>query len=420
MGLCKTVCVSVSIVKFSELLGNSNFKKFVAARFLSNVGNGMTAVAMSFGVLSIEGATKTNLSLAMACLWVPMVALMLIGGVFADRVRRNLLVGRTDLLAGVVAAGMAVNFFGGDASIVVVYVLNFLFGILVALWVPAFLGLLPLIVNENELQSANSIMGMMTNFGFLIGAFAGGSIVAGAGPGWAFAVDAGSFVIAGLLVLNLKIDDVPRGPNQRAPSLIHELREGWTELLVRKWVWAIILGASILNMSWETVLAVLGPLQFSEQYGGARQWGILIGFESFGMLVGVLIAIRIRPRHPMRLAMCALLLPSLLTIGIGVQLRLWILAILAVGAGIGIDIFGVIWLTSIQRSVPSDSLSRVMSYDAFGSNIFVALGLVTAGPLAQWIGTGRSLIAIGLVSISAILATLSVREVREMRGDISA
>ncbi len=396
-------------------MGNSNFKKFVAARFLSNVGNGMTAVAMSFGVLSIDGATKTTLSLAMASLWVPMVALMLIGGVFADRVRRNLLVGGTDLLAGVIAAGMALNFIGGDASIVVVYVLNFLFGILVALWVPAFLGLLPLVVSDNELQSANSLMGMMTNFGFLIGAFAGGSIVAGAGPGWAFAVDAGSFVIAGLLVLNLKIENVKPNPSQRPPSLIHELREGWTELLVRKWVWAVILGTSILNMSWESVLAVLGPLQFSEQYGGARQWGILIGFESVGMLVGVLIAIRVRPRHPMRLALVAMILPSLLTIGIGIHLRLWILAILAIGAGIGIDIFGVIWLTSIQRSIPGDSLSRVMSYDAFGSNVLVALGLVTAGPLSQWIGTGRSLVVIGLVSISAILATLLVREVRDQR-----
>ena len=89
--------------------------------------------------------------------------------------------------------------------------------------------------------------------------------------------------------------------------------------------------------------------------------------------------------------------------------------ILAIGAGIGIDIFGVIWLTSIQRSIPSDSLSRVMSYDAFGANVFVALGLVTAGPLAQWIGTGRSLIVMGLVSISAIIATLSVRDVRDQR-----
>lgn len=375
----------------------------------------MTAVAMSFGVLSIDGATKTTLSLAMASLWVPMVALMLIGGVFADRIRRNLLVGGTDLLAGVIAAGMALNFISGDASIVVVYILNFQFGILVALWVPAFLGLLPLVVNDNELQSANSVMGLMTNFGFLIGAFAGGSIVAGAGPGWAFAVDAGSFAIAGLLVLNLRIENVRPNPSQRAPSLIHELRDGWTELLVRKWVWAVILGTSILNMSWESVLAVLGPLQFSEQYGGARQWGILIGFEGIGMLVGVLIAIRVRPRHPLRLALAAMILPSLLTIGIGVHLRLWILAILAMGAGIGIDIFGVIWLTSIQRSIPGDSLSRVMSYDAFGSNVFVALGLVTAGPLSQWIGTGRSLVVIGLVSITAILATLSVRDVRDQR-----
>ena len=76
----------------------------------------------------------------------------------------------------------------------------------------------------------------------------------------------------------------------------------------------------------------------------------------------------------------------------------------------------VLWDTTLQRSIPAGSLSRVSSYDWFGSLVFNPVGLALAGPVSAAIGTEATLLlAAGWLGGSTI-ALASLPSVRAVRG----
>ena len=402
-----------------ELAGVGNYKKLVTARFISNVGNGMSPIAMAFGVLELKGATEFSLSIVMFSVWVPMVILMLFGGVIADRVNRTLLVGGMDVFAAGVTILQAVMFLTHTATVPLLCITNAAFGVGVAMWWPAFGGLMPEIVEEEHLQSANSVMGFLANSGMILGAFIGGVLVATTGPGWALIVDGTSFVFAGILVLMIKL--APRKDrDDKESSMIDDIVHGWREVRSRHWVIAVVVAFAFFNMAFEAVITVLGPLQFKTEYGGAKDWGIAMGAQGLGMLLGVTAAMKVRPKEPMFAAMIAIMAPAALIFVFALHPPLPIVVAAAFVAGFGLDVFFILWVTTVQSHVPKELLSRVFSYDALGSNILVPFGLIVAGPFAARTSPSFALFAGATVSVIAILATFAVREVRhipEIRPD---
>lgn len=102
------------------------------------------------------------------------------------------------------------------------------------------------------------------------------------------------------------------------------------------------------------------------------------------------------------------------------------LAFLAAGAGVpvlvgaallsgaGLMIGNSVWESTLQRHVPEESLSRVSSYDWFGSFAFFPLGLAIWGPVAAAIGVSNALwLAFGLLT-AAMLALLAMPDVRTL------
>ena len=64
--------------------------------------------------------------------------------------------------------------------------------------------------------------------------------------------------------------------------------------------------------------------------------------------------------------------------------------------------------------IPSDKLSRVYSYDALGSFVFIPIGLALAGPIADLIGTRATLFGAAILVVAATLPVLAVRDVRTL------
>jgi MFS family permease len=81
-------------------------------------------------------------------------------------------------------------------------------------------------------------------------------------------------------------------------------------------------------------------------------------------------------------------------------------------AGIGMEIFGILWDTAMQQEISQEKLSRVYSYDALGSFVLIPLGLAAAGPIAEAIGTRPTILGAATISLAATLAVLLVRDVR--------
>jgi MFS family permease len=401
--------------ELSELWKIREFRHLLIARVISNLGNGITPIALAFGVLSLPGADAGSLSLVTTSNMVPLVLFMLIGGVAADRFGRTHLVGVTDVIGSVFVAISAFAFISGHASIPLLCFNGFVFGVLNALWYPAFSGIMPLIVPNPLLQAANSLVGIGANLGFTLGASVAGIVVSTAGPGWGLLIDAGTFLIAGVLVYQMKVpNSTPLAEGEKRESVFSQLREGWFEFSSRKWIVYVVVGYSFFYLGFEGFLGVLAPVQMKEAMGGAKDMGIMMFGFGVGAVLGTVFALKLRPRRPLLLGLGVLPIAALWAFALAVPLPLWVLFITALGTGIGMDLMYANWMTTLQTHVPDEALSRVSSYDAFGSMVFAPIGLFLAGPFTHLVGPKTALVTVGAIIALATSLPLLSKEVRQI------
>ncbi len=392
-----------------ELSQYRGFKSLISARLISNFGNGLSDIALVYGVLSLNGATGKDLSLVMFARLFPMIALMLFGGVIGDRFKRNRIVGGTDMLGSGFVAISAASFIFGFASVPLLAFMGFLFGILNAMWWPAMMGLLPTIVPKEKLNDGNAVIGLLSNFGYVAGALSGGTLVTLFGSGWALLVDALSFFIAGILVWRL--DGAPMDKRVRT-TLFTELKEGWFEFKSRSWVVAIVIAFIGINACFEALIQVLGPLAFNENSHGPRNWSLNLAFLTLGMICGGVFALKFAVNRPLLFAIIVFALSASWNFSIALRAPLIATMAGAFVAGIALEIFTVNWHTAMQTHIPEESFSRVNAYDAFGSFALAPLGVVAAGPLAIYYGVHSVLWITGGITLVSALLVLLVKSVR--------
>ena len=398
--------------ELQDLHSHPGFTARAISRCSSNVGNGISPVALAFGVLALPGATGKDLSFVMAARMFPMIALMLFGGVIGDRFKRNRIVGGADIIGSGFAAVSAISLIVNQSSVFLLALMGALFGVLNALWWPAMSGVLPEVLPKEKLQHGNAVIALTTNIGYVAGALLGGILVTAFGSGWALLVDAISFFIAGIIVWNL---DLPTIVRENANTVFQDLKSGWHEFISRSWVVAVVVAFAVVNLAYESLLQILGPLNFSKLDNGPQFWSYNLAALTAGMLIGSIISLKVHFARPLLFAMLIISATAIWDFSLALSAPLWISLICAFLAGIAVDIFMVVWNTSLQSHIPEESYSRVVAYDAFGSFGLSPLGIAAAGPLAELFGVSTMLFITGALTLFAALATLSVKSVRDLK-----
>jgi MFS family permease len=167
-------------------------------------------------------------------------------------------------------------------------------------------------------------------------------------------------------------------------------------------------------MVFESLVAVLGPVRAKEALGGPRPWSYVLAAWSAGMMVGVVAMLRVRMKRPLLTAMLWQFGMVAWFLALGFTTHLPVIMAAAFLCGIGFDVMMVTWQTALQQNVPQEALSRVSSYDAFGSLLFTPLGLLIAGPLSQRIGTAETSRLFGAIAVIVLLLIVAVRDVRDL------
>lgn len=397
----------------SALWANTRYRKLIVARTISNLGNGIAPIALAFGVLAMPGASATDLSIVLAAQAVPLVLVLPIGGVIADRLGRATVIAIADLILSGVVAVVAYVFITDTVTVPLLVVLMFITGILNALWWPAYSGLVPDVVEDGHLQPANAYVSVANNGGLVAGAALGGLLVATVGSGFAIAVDAVSFFAAGLLVFSFRHASTP---HESGESMFGDLAHGWRVFTSFRWAVVVVLAFSIIVMALYGAQQVLGPVLAIDHYGGAKGWAVVLAFQSGGLLLGAVVASRIRIRRPMIFGMLLTLTLPIWLVTLAFTAPLAVVALGSFAWGVAIELFQVLWLTALQTNVPREALSRVGSYDAMGSLMFGPIGLAIAGPLVVLVGLQPAFLVFAAVALVAILATLFFASVRSLES----
>jgi MFS family permease len=400
------------VSRVPEVLRQRDFRLLFSSFAVSVLGDRMVAIALAFAVLELGGSASA-VGVVLACRTLPLVASVLVGGVVADRVSRRAVMVASDLSRFATQGLLAVLLIAGDPPIWSVAVLSGLTGAATGFFSPAATGLLPTVVRPEYLQQANGLRATAMSGGEIVGPALAGVLVASAGPGWALGIDAASFAISAALLTGLRL---PRRVARERTSFVADMREGWTAFSSRPWVWSIVASASLGNVLWPA-FGVLGPVIAKRELGGAAVWGTVMAAMGVGALVGSVIAIRARPRRPLRLSIFVL---TLFSVPLALLAAGTPAAVLAVGtflAGGGMMLGISLYESTFQRRIPPDVLSRVSAYDWFGSLAFSPIGYAIWGPIAVAIGIEPALWIAAALMLTSILAPLAVREVRTMPGD---
>ncbi len=384
------------------VLRHREFRLLWGARAATSLGDRIVFIALALYVTDI--GTPSDVGLVLAANALPLVLFVLIGGVWADRLERHRVMVVTDIVRAVLHGLLAVLIFLGPAPIWAIVVIEAGFGTAQAFFNPAFTGLVPQTVPEDEFQQANAANTIVWNMAELVGPAIATVLVLGLGAGWAFTIDALAFVLSAALLTRVR----PRSRGERVPpgALLADLRVGWHEVRSRQWVWVVLVATSLSLLLALAPYMTLGPTIAQRHYDSTGVFGALAVALGIGTLLGSVAALRLRPRHPIRFAMAwgTLWPPVFVLFALGPPLAL--LFPLFVLMGFGLSMFDVSWDTTLAERIPPHALSRVSAFDYMGSLALLPLGYVLAGPLGEAFGSVEVLVVGGVLATVANLAAL--------------
>jgi MFS family permease len=412
---CVKLADMTSLARLSRVLRHRDFRYLWLAQSASVIGDCIVLVALGLFVIDLTGSA-TDLGLVLAAQSLPLVGFLLLGGVWADRLPRQRVMIATDLARFALHAAVAFLIFSGSVQIWYLVVIEALFGTAEAFFRPAATGLLPQTVPEQEIQQANALSALSNNIGEFAGPALATALVLGLGAGWAFALDAGTFLLSAAFLARVRPRrrDGPAGvaePSTRA-TVWSEMREGFREVRSRRWVWGTLAAFSVALFCGLAPWFVLGPMVAREQYGHIGVYGLVAAALGIGTIAGSLLGVGWRPHYPMRSAMFAILPWPLAAVMYAAGVTLFIVIPFTVIAGTGIALFDVWWLTALAERIPADKLSRVSSYDWMVSLALLPLGYILAGPLANVFGAVEVLLGGSALACIALAVGLLPRETR--------
>lgn len=383
---------------------------------LSLISRNMVPVVVAFALYE-AGRGAGAVSSVLAAETAPLVVFMLVGGVVADKFPRRDVMAYANFLRFFSQALLAVLFFTHHTPLWAIMSLMACIGVGGAFFAPGLQGLIPELVPDQHLQSANGISSMAQAIGSVSGPALGGLLVATTGGAIAIAIDSASYLVCAAILFTLP-KQADRTDNQE--NVIILLKEGWTEFFGRKWIWVSVLQFTLLHLVVIGPLFVLGSLRFAHVAHGALGWGGLLSLMGAGTIIGSLVAMRCKPRFPLRVATFTLFTFALLPASLAANLSYPITGACFLVCGLCMPLYGVLWTTLMQTKVPKDKLSRVTSYDYVGSICLLPVGYALAAPMASWLTLSGALwFGAGAVVVTTILV-LMVKEVWTIESEPEA
>jgi MFS family permease len=394
---------------YLRVLRHRNFRYLFAGQSASEVGDQLVIVALALFVTQRTGSAS-DLGLVLGARSVPLVALILLGGVWADRVDRRRIMIAADWARAALHGLLAALILAAAVRVWEIAAIEAAFGVAQAFFQPAYSGLLPQTVPEELIQDASAMTQSTANLAAVVGPALGTALVLGVGAGEAFALDALTFVTSALLVA--RVTGRVRGDAAPVEPVLAALRSGWREVRSRTWVWVTIAAFTGAVFCVYAPWYALAPGIARSVYGGVGVFGLLEAAMGVGAVCGGLAGLAWRPARPLRAGLVLVLVWPVQTALFALGAPLALIVLLTFSSGVGWALLMIWWDTALARWIPPRALSRVSAWDWMGSLALLPLGYFVAGPLSDAFGLRLVLGAgsvVGFVLLSAALLPRSTR-----------
>jgi len=379
-----------------------NFRIFFLGQSVSLVGTWMQYVAMSWLVYRMTGSAFMLGVVGFASQF-PAFILSPFTGVLADRHNKHKILILTQALALLQALILAILAISGHIQVWHIIVLGIFLGCVNSLDIPARQSFILQMIEEKEnLGNAIALNSMMFNVARLVGPSIAGILIAIAGEGACFLINAVSYiaVIASLIAMDNEIKI--RKDKKVNYDIFKDLKEGFDYAFGFKSIRAILLLLGIISLMGMSY-AVLMPVFAKDVLGGGpHTLGFLMAAVGVGALVGTLYL----ASREKTISIDRTLPISAGIFGIGITAfsfshNIWVSLFLLFIAGFGIMVQMAASNTILQTIVDDDKRGRVMSFYTMSFMGMAPLGSLLAGGMATRFGVGNTLVISGICCIIA-------------------
>ncbi len=399
-------------------LQHRNFRLLWLGQLVSISGTMMQSAAVLWHVSLLVAPDRKGLALGMVGLVrvIPIVVFSLISGVVADTVDRRRLMITTQLLMAVFATVLALLTFRGLSTVWPIYVVAALGSSAGAFDGPARHALIPNLVPREHLPNAISLNTIVFQIASVAGPSAGGIVIATLGVGWAYLLNAASFlfVLAGLWLMR----DVPEVPlDQKARPSVAAVTEGlrfvFASPLIRS---TMLLDAFATFFSSATALLPI----FAQDilHVGAEGYGWLYAAPAVGAILAGVAMVRLVDRVERRGAflLWAVAVYGAATVLFGLSRSFWLTCFCLALSGAADTVSMVFRNVVRQLETPDRLRGRMTSVNMIFFMGGPQLGELEAGLVANWFGAPVSVITGGMGSVltTAMLAA-AVPQLRRYR-----
>lgn len=367
---------------------------------------------MAIAIVIIDaGGDATTLGLILAARMLSGTALTLVGGVWADRLKRKHVMIGADVGRALL---LVILIFVSAPEIPRMYValLVFLIGIGDAFGAPAAAAIMNVIVPEHVLQQANVIRGITSRLGQIVGPALGGVVIALIGARLTFALTASTFLIGAMLLYGIK-EEAVTNPEDRE-SFIHEFKEGLRTVRDLPWVGAMILMATFQLMVVFSAETILLPIISKREFETNSVLAASMAAFAIGATVSSLWSLKLNPKYPGRVSLIVWSFFALMPIALAFPYSPTFIVVVYLIAGISVGPWDAYWPIALQRAIPKEKLGRVFALDHAGSAGMIPLGMALVGPMTEIFGERNFLIFAAIFHVLVNIVVYRVPGVKEM------
>ncbi len=386
-----------------QVLKDPVYRRFWIALLVSQFGGWMQSASLAWLVITLTGSAE-RLGLVIAFLFLPSLFLALPAGALADRLPRKMLVFYAQGAMMVLALTMALLILAHRATFGELLAFALLFGSASAVDVPVRQAMTVELAGRERYPGAISLNSFAFNFNRLIAPAVAGLVIATLGIGWAFLINACTFIPLLFVLFGL-----PSHPPQEAGgSLIFQVRDGLHYVRSTPLVLSVLLlvgWLSVFALNFQTLIPAYSRLVLGLQASG---YGLMVSALGAGALVGAVLQAVTGGARPLRvllgggLVACSLLLLALPAPSSLVAL-FWPIG------GFGMITSLINANASVQTAVPNRLRGRVMSIYSLVLQGTGPLGAYLTGLAVQLLGGRQGALVLGIISLLGVLAFSRIR-----------
>ncbi|HZX01644.1 MFS transporter [Kribbella sp.] len=399
-----------------------DYRLLLSAGLISLVGDWLLRTGLAFQVYVLTGSTLASGGLLLAS-FLPAVLLGSLAGVFVDRWSQRTTMIVTNVLNAVVLLPLiAVH----SANLIwIVYAVVLAQSCLQQFFTPAEQSLVPLLVNPDQLVTANALNSQIRDLARLIGAALGGVLAAAGGLTLLALGDAATFLIAVVLVAGIRHRrDRPAKDEESAGGAIRRLKEEWTEglrLCVAGSAMRLFFVFCLVTGVGEGVMSTLfAPFVSAELGGDGKVYGLIVSSQAIGGIVGGLVAAAIGSRRPAAtlwgigaLAFGLIDTAMFLSPLVSASVIPAFVCMIVVGLPGALTLAGM--MTVFQNLTVDGTRGRIYGAVGAAESVAVLIGIAGAGFLGDTVGIIPVLVFQGLGYVVGGAVVLSRRRALELR-----